>query len=123
VVEAQQMAMALHSRWMSIRIDTIHATGGAAVNDRILRVMADVFGADVYRSAVTNSAALGAALRAWHADAASQGRPLSWDEITGRLAVPGPGTRIAPDPSRHAVYQNLMSVYAACEARALGGGA
>ena len=55
VVEAQQMAMALHSRWMGVPIDTIHATGGAAANRQILQVMADVFGAEVYRSEVANS--------------------------------------------------------------------
>ena len=119
VVEAQQMAMAIHSRWMGVTIDTIHATGGAAVNDQILQVTADVFGADVYRSRVTNSAALGAALRAWHADALAEGRPRTWDEITA-LAQPSPDTRIAPDRARHAVYRELLPVYETCEARALG---
>jgi xylulokinase len=57
----------LHSRWMAPRVDTIHATGGAAVNRDILQVMADVFGANVYQLRVDNSAALGAALRAAHA--------------------------------------------------------
>lgn len=32
VVEAQMLAMSRHSRWMGVRIETIHATGGAAVN-------------------------------------------------------------------------------------------
>jgi xylulokinase len=118
VVEAQQMAMAIHSRWMGVDIDTIHATGGAAVNDRILQVMADVFGADVYRSTVTNAAALGAALRAWHADALDERRRLSWDRITAGLARPARGTRMAPDAERHAVYQKLLPVYEAYEARA-----
>ena len=74
VVEAQMMAMALHSRWMGVEVDTIHATGGAAANRAILQVMADVFGADVYQLEVGNSAALGAALRAAHADL--RGEPL-----------------------------------------------
>ena len=67
VVEAQMLSMALHSRWMGARVDTIHATGGAAVNREILQVMADVFGARVFQMPVGNSAALGAALRAAHA--------------------------------------------------------
>ena len=46
---SQMMSMALHSQWMARRVDTIHATGGAAVNREILQVMADVFGADVYQ--------------------------------------------------------------------------
>jgi len=123
VVEAQQMAMALHSRWMSVQIDTIHATGGAAINSQILQVMADVFGADVYRSDVTNSASLGAALRAWHADTVAEGRPLPWDEIAGALAQPAAGSRIRPDARRHAIYRELLPVYEACEAHACGAGA
>ena len=116
VVEAQQMALAIHSRWMGISIDTIHATGGAAVNAEILQVMADVFGADVYRSGVSNAAALGAALRAWHADTLADGSPRSWDAITAGLAEPSRDRRIAPDPARHAVYRDLLPVYEACEA-------
>jgi xylulokinase len=117
VVEAQQMALAIHSRWMGISIDTIHATGGAAVNAEILQVMADVFGADVYRAGVTNAAALGAALRAWHADTLADGSPRSWDAITAGLAEPSRDSRIAPDPARHAIYRELLPVYEACEAR------
>jgi xylulokinase len=95
VVEAQQMAMALHSRWMSVTVDTIHATGGAAVNTPILQVMADVFGADVHRLRVSNAAALGAALRAYHADRLAHGQAPSWDEIVAGLAEPV-GDRLTP---------------------------
>jgi xylulokinase len=122
VVEAQQMAMALHSGWMSVSIDSIHATGGAAVNTQILQVMADVFGAEVRRLEVGNSAALGAALRAVHADCLAEGRELSWDDIVTGLAEPAAGTRLKPDPRRHAIYRELMPAYAACEAHALGRG-
>ena len=121
VVEAQQMAMAVHSTWMSVTIDTIHATGGAAANKEILRVMADVFGAEVYRSTVSNSAALGAALRAWHGDTVAEGTPLPWDTITA-IAQPSAASLMAPDPRRHAVYREMMPIYEACEAHALGRG-
>ena len=121
VVEAQQMAMAVHATWMSVTIDTIHATGGAAANKEILRVMADVFGAEVYRSTVSNSAALGAALRAWHGDTAAEGTPLPWDTITA-IAQPHASSLISPNPTRHAVYRELMPIYEACEAHALGRG-
>jgi xylulokinase len=121
VVEAQQMAIAAHAQWMAVNVDTIHATGGAAANREILQVMADVFGAEVYRSTVSNSAALGAALRAWHADLLDEGSPLPWSTITA-IAEPNPSTRVRPDPGRHAVYRELMPVYEACEAHALGRG-
>jgi xylulokinase len=117
VVEAQQMAMAIHSQWMGVKIDTIHATGGAAANPQILQVMADVFGADVHRFVVSNSAALGAALRALHADTVDEGRPLSWDEVVSGLAEPRVDSRVVPDPRHHAIYQDLRKVYAAFEER------
>ena len=123
VIEAQQMALARHSRWMKVRIDTIYATGGASANREILQVMADVFGADVYQLEVANSAALGAALRAIHADAAADGHPLRWDDVVGTLAEPVPATRLSPRPEHRALYDRLMELHAACEAHALRRGA
>jgi len=122
VVESQMMAMTLHSRWMGVAPRTIHATGGAAANTQILQVMADVFGAEVRRFEVGNSAALGAALRALHADRLAAGHALAWDDVVRGLAEPLPDSHVAPDPSRHAMYRELTSYYAACEAHALGSG-
>lgn len=122
VVEAQQMALALHSRWMGVDIATIYATGGAAANRSLLRVMADVFGADVYQFDVGNSACLGAALRAFHGYAASAGQPIAWDAVVRGVAEPVAATRIRPDAVARAVYRELMPVYDACEAHALGTG-
>jgi xylulokinase len=123
VVEAQMLALALHSQWMGIRPHTIHATGGAAQNREILQVMADVHAADVYQLDVANSACLGAALRAYHADRAADGRPVPWEEVVAGFAEPAAGTRIGPVPEHVARYAELRRVYAACEAHALGGGA
>jgi xylulokinase len=119
LIEAQQMAMAFHSRWMPVPIDTIYATGGASANEYILQVMADVFGAEVHRFEVANSAALGAALRALHADRAAGGQPITWDDAVSGLAEPVPGSRLRPDPQRHEMYRRLTAAYAAFEARAL----
>jgi xylulokinase len=125
VVEAQMMSMALHSQWMGVEVKTIHATGGGSANREILQVMADVFDAGVSRLAVENSACLGAALRARHADALASGQSLSWDDVVRdvvRLApgAPGDPARLEPDTSRAAVYRELLRLYAACEAHALG---
>src|SRR6185503_5262604 len=81
VVEAQMMALLRHSRWMGVAVDVIHVTGGAAANRQILQVLADVFGADVRRLQVANAAALGAALRALHADCLDDQSPLEWDAV------------------------------------------
>jgi xylulokinase len=122
LIESQQMAMAMHSSWMGVRVHTIHATGGASANREILQVMADVFGAEVYQFEVTNSAALGAALRAAHADVSGDGRHESWPEIVRGFAEPVASSLIRPDVERHAMYDEWKHVYAACEAHALGRG-
>jgi xylulokinase len=120
IVEAQMMAMALHSRWMGVDVKTIHATGGASANRAILQVMADVFGADVYQFDVGNSACLGAALRAFHAHRAATGQPVSWEDVVSGLAEPVKSSLVSPQPSRHAMYRELMVRYGEREAMANG---
>jgi xylulokinase len=122
LVDAQMMTMALHSRWMGVAVETIHATGGAAANRAILQTLADVFGTAVYQLEVANSAALGAALRAAHADMSARDPNCDWDAIVQGFAEPIPMTRHEPDRRRHAFYRGLMQVYTACEAHALGRG-
>ena len=120
VVEGQQMAMALHSRWMNVTVDSIHATGGAAANRDILQVMADVFGATVYQLQVGNSAALGAALMALHGDAAADGRPMAWDEVIEQFVEPISDSALKPNAANHALYRDLIETYASFETQALG---
>ena len=115
VVEAQMMSMANHSRWMGVTIAAIHATGGAAANREILRIMADVFGADVYQVPVGNSACLGAALRAWHADARASGREIAWTDIVRGIAEPIAASRIRPVAANVRVYAALRERYARFE--------
>jgi sugar (pentulose or hexulose) kinase len=107
---------------MGITIDTVHATGGAAANRSILQTMADVFGAEVWRFEVANSAALGAALRAAHADLNVGRRTSDWDEVIRGFVEPVAELRVVPDARSHAMYQELIQVHAACEAHALGRG-
>ena len=120
VIEAQQLSMALHSRWMAAGVTAIHATGGAAVNREILQVMADVFGAPVYQLPVGNSSALGAALRAAHAHMRQGDAETTWADVVAGLAEPRSSSRVDPDPRRHALYREMLPVYGACEAHALG---
>ena len=116
VVEGQMMSMANHSRWMGAGardgVKVIHATGGGAANRDVLRVMADVFDADVYQFDVGNSACLGAALRAWHADARASGHDLNWTEIVRGFAEPVAASKIAPLPATVSVYAELRRKYA-----------
>jgi xylulokinase len=119
IVEAQMMALAVHSCWMGGPVTTIYATGGAAANREILQVMADVFDADVFQLQSGNSAALGAALRAFHADRMADGQPISWDEAVSGFVEPLVDSRIAPTREHVGLYRNLIEAYAAHEAEAL----
>jgi xylulokinase len=123
LIDAQMMTMALHSRWMGVEIDTIHATGGAAANRSILQTMSDVFGAAVYQLEVSNSAALGAALRAAHADMTAADSRTGWDDVVRGFTDPILNSRLEPRARRRAFYHELIDVYAACEKHALGNGA
>jgi xylulokinase len=119
VVEAQMMAMANHSGWMDVEVEAIHATGGASANRAILQVMADVFGADVYRFERANAACLGAALCAWHADEAASAAPRPWDEIVEAAAWPEPASRIRPRAAHVETYRELRRRHADFEREAL----
>ena len=122
VVEAQMMALANHAGWMGVRVKQIRATGGAAANREILQVMADVFGAEVVVVGGHNASALGAALRAYHADEKARGHDLPWPEVVAGFAEPWPASGVSPIPAHAAVYRDLRPIYAACEAHALGAG-
>jgi xylulokinase len=118
VVEAQMMSMRIHSRWMGVRPTRIYATGGASENPEILRVMADVQKCPVYRFEVSNSAALGAALRAAQAYLAEAGEAAGWEEVVAGFAEPAEGSRIEPDAEAAAIYDRLVGDYAAREKEA-----
>jgi xylulokinase len=115
VVEAQMMAMRRHSRWAVPRVERIHATGGAARNEEILQVMADVFDAPVHRIEVVNSACLGAALRALHAHEAAVGRVCSWKDVVAGFAAPSPDPLLRPRVDAVDVYARLAREHAALE--------
>lgn len=115
LIEGQMLALARHSRWMMVKPGTIYATGGAAANREILQVMADVFDASVYRFEATDSAALGAALRAWQADTG-----LPWTAVTAEFCRPA-GACIAPVASHVKAYQAVHPRYSALERSTIAG--
>ncbi len=116
LVEGQMMALANHAADVTADpIERIIATGGAATNRALLQVMANVFGVDVQRLDVENSAALGAALRAYHADRLAAGEPVSWDTVVGGFTEPHPGHRVSPNPRLVVMYEQLRREYAILE--------
>jgi len=119
VIEAQMVSMRLHSAWMDVKPARILATGGAAKDRTILRIMPDVHQCPVYRLEIANSAALGAALRAAHAYLKAA-QEVSWTELVAPFAKPAEETRVDPDPTTAAVYETLTRKYAECEKKHLG---
>jgi xylulokinase len=115
VVEGQAMAMRLHSRWITDRAKTIRATGGAATNGDVLQVIADVFGAEVVRLPTANSAALGSALRAYHAERLGAGAPMPWEDVMAGFTDPAPGPPVRPRAENVATYEALLPSYEAFE--------
>ncbi len=122
VVEAQALSMAVHSEWMGAKTATIYATGGASRNRAVLQIFADVHDADVYQFEVSASAALGAALRAFHGERRAAGAPMPWPEVVQDFAEPVAASRVAPRREYRERYVELKKLYRMCEEHALSGG-
>ena len=99
VVEAQALSLRLYSRWIGEDMNPILVTGGASCNPGILRVLADVFQARIVPLQVSNSSALGGALRAAQAVGGT-----AWDELARRFSAPANHLAVKPDPATRAVY-------------------
>ena len=121
-IEAQAISMRIHSEWMGVKTKTILATGGASANRAILQVLADVHDAEVYQFEVTASAALGAALRSYHAHFKLQGNEIPWPEVVSGFTDPDPSKKVLPRSQYKERYQELIELYKACEEHALRGG-
>lgn len=64
ILESQALAMRLHTQWLPEKITRIRLTGGASRCLAMRQILADVFQAEVETISVTESAAMGAAMRA-----------------------------------------------------------
>lgn len=117
LIEGQACAMRLHSRWIAPDVRSIRATGGASVNREVMQVIADVFGAEVLRMRSSNAAALGAAIRAWHGDAAAAGAPITWEEAVAGFTEPE--SRVSPNGAHASIYQAVLNRYEAFERECL----
>ncbi|HKJ90605.1 MAG TPA: FGGY family carbohydrate kinase, partial [Oceanipulchritudo sp.] len=103
-VEGQFLNMRLRSEWMHLQPPVLYLTGGAAANDAISQIAADVFQADVRRLDLSSSVALGAALRAGLALEAIKATDIeaSFDKalLSGKLK---------PDPTTANLYAEALA--------------
>ena len=67
LLESQALSMKLHTSWLKEPIRKIRLTGGASVCRGFRQIIADVFQAEVETISISNSAGLGAAIRAANA--------------------------------------------------------
>lgn len=117
IVEAQGLTMRYHSAWIGETPDVILATGGASRNPGILQVLADIFQAELRPLKVTNSSALGGALRAAQA---VEGVP--WEDLYACFAAPDSARTVGPNRSAHSVYEDLGAEFERRLSEVLAGG-
>ena len=120
VIEAQALSSRLHSAWMEVPVTSLSVTGGASSNPEILKIFADVHGCPVRRFQTTNSAALGAALRARYAHLNASGRRVDWAEVVEPFTQAEPGSSIAPDAGTRALYDRALERYRELEQQHAG---
>ncbi|MBR0459225.1 MAG: hypothetical protein IJJ26_08300 [Victivallales bacterium] len=107
ILESQALAMRLHSSWMG-KPRVIRLTGGASRAKGFRQILADVFQADVETISVTNSAGLGAAMRA---AATVENIPL----VELANAFCGAERVAVPNPQFAALYEESLQKYQALE--------
>ena len=100
-VEGQALSLRYHSRWVGTPTTQLLLTGGASENPSFAKIFADVFGAPVLRLAVSDSAALGATLRA--AEGACGAKLADLEPV---FCAPAPGV-IQPNPALQVAYDKL----------------
>ena len=106
VVEAQAMASKIHSKWMDVDIHSLYVTGGASINEEILRIYADVHNSPVHRFETTNSACLGAALRAMQGDIG-----CDWKTTVTPYTQHKENSTIQPKANASEIYGELLKKY------------
>lgn len=103
-LEGQVCSMRVMSGWIG-DFTRIRVTGGGSRSDALVKMIADVFQADVELIAVPDSAALGAALRA-----AAVAGGYALEELAARFT--GASRVVHPDPGLAAAYGHCTQAYA-----------
>jgi xylulokinase len=108
ILESQALSMRLHSNWMGETFTRIRVTGGASNCAPFLQILADVFQAQIEKIAITDSAGLGAALRAANAITRVPFSKL-FEKFTAAKKV------ISSNPDNATIYDNALKRYTELE--------
>ncbi len=104
IVESKILSMMIRLGRLGIKPEEIYVTGGGSQNPGILQVIADIAGVNVYRQSISDSAALGAALRARHGYLKSD-----WQDIVKPFNI---GIeQIIPNMNSHEIYTEMLPKY------------
>jgi xylulokinase len=103
LIESQFLSLEIESRKHLSHVTTIRVTGGASNNQGIVQIIADVFQAKVECIQVSNSAALGAAMRA--AEATTD---LDWPTLCSRFS--GVKSSTAPRQEHAEIYKRKSDI-------------
>ncbi|HLC96409.1 MAG TPA: FGGY family carbohydrate kinase [Candidatus Nanoarchaeia archaeon] len=115
MVEYKIFSMMAKLEAMGIEPKRLFVTAGASDNDGLVQTIADITGKEVYRRDVSDSATLGAALRARHAYL-NEDQPTPWNEVLSPFETVS--KTFTPNSARHAVYQGMFEAYKQFEAAA-----
>ena len=115
IIESQFLSMRLHSKWIGKMPEEIYATGGGSANMDILQIAADIFNAKIRSFEVTNSAALGAALRSAKSYYDSNNIKKSWQDIVETFLNIQESEVIEPNGNYKLLYDEMLNVYKKCE--------
>jgi xylulokinase len=118
VAEGQCLSMRLHGSNIGFSPKRILATGGASVDDELLRILSNVFGVPVYVAEKSDSASLGAAYRALHGlRCVQQDRFVPFGEALG--GDPPLVCAMQPEEEAHAIYSKMLARYKKLETKVL----
>jgi len=122
IIESQFLSMKLHSQWIGDTPDEIYITGGASVNKEILQTAADIFNTNIRQFEISDSAALGAALRSAKSYYDSINRSMNWNEIVENFIDIRDTRLIKPNVESYELYNDMVELYKRCEAFVLKNG-
>jgi xylulokinase len=112
IIESQVLSYKHHSLMLGLsKVSSIIVTGGGSVNREILQIIADIFEMPVSQSSIANTAAKGAAIRAFNAhNKRSRGQIDS---------IADSGLCCLPNKDNFPIYRDLFSKYPKLESLAV----
>jgi len=111
IIEAQFLSMRHHSQWIKEKPSEIIATGGGSENRSICQIIANIFNTKVRISNISDSAALGAALRCLLSYQSSFGRSINVSEIQKKWIDANTKEILLPSEEHKQMYDKMTRLY------------